>query len=202
MTEKVTQQASIIDQLNIQIEELSNPRISRHFINESNPNGIISLLNDSVTLSAGGKHSPNYPLSNIKIYNDNYFYNYTSGTPSSESDSYIKFDFGPNKKIELSSYFIRSNSYSPSSYYHPKSWRVEGSNDESHWTRLDHRVNDGNLNGRYKQHHFECQENRRGDKNYRYRYIRWIQEDSWYNNSPYNVYITYFELYGDIFNSE
>lgn len=198
LTEKVAQQANIIDQLSSQIKDLMYPPINCDFMNESNPNGIISHFYNSVILSAGGKHNPNYPISFIKDNNYCQFYNNYNYTPSSESDSYIKFDFGNNNKIELSSYFIRTNA---SLYDHTKSWRVEGSNDDNHWTRLDHRVNDGNLYGSYRQHYFDCQENRKGDKNYRFRYIQWIQEDS-SNRNPYCVNITYIELYGKIFNSE
>lgn len=79
---------------------------------------------------------------------------------------------------------------------HPKS------NDNSFWIRLDHRENDGNLNGPFNQHHFECQENQPGDKNYQYRYIRWIHENSWDSNCPYHVCITYLELYGEIFDND
>ena len=102
------------------------------------------------------------------------------------------------KKIDLFSYFIRSNDYPHSkSYYHPKSWKIEGSNTlENDWVILDQRVNDANLNGTHKEHYFVCQQSKFGCQENRYRYIKFTQEDSWGNNK-FNIYITYFELYGD-----
>lgn len=85
---------------------------------------------------------------------------------------------------------------------HPKSWRIEGSNDNRLWTKLDHRLNDEHLRGKYreyKEYNFECQEKDYSDENSRFRFIRFVQEDSWRDNHPYCVYLTYFELYGDIF---
>ena len=167
--------------------------------NESNLKGIISQLGNEVTLSAGGKLDSGCPLSNLRVYNNYYFYNYSGQTPSSELDSYIKFDFGPSKKIDLYSYFIRSNGNGVSMGDHPKTWRIEGSNDDVKWTKLDRRENDKNLNGIYKQHHFECQLNNHSNESSRYRYIRYVQEDTWWSNRPYHVWITYFELYGNIY---
>ena len=138
------------------------------------------------------------PLSNIKSYNDSHFYNSYGYLPRSESDSFIKFDFGPLIKIDLYSYFIRSNR-GDQSYEHPKTWRIEGSNDDKTWTRLDRQLNNACLRGKYAQHHFICEVNIHGHENHRFRYIRYVQEDSWCSKHRFNVYITYFELYGDIF---
>lgn len=197
---KVTQKSAIIDQLKSQNEKLNNKNALAkcQFLGESNPKGIISFLNGSVTLSAGGGINPSYPVSNLKNFDDRYFFNYYNYNPQSESDSYIKFDFG-STTIDLSSYFIRSN-YCSASHWHPKTWRIEGSNDDSSWVPLDRKVNDQNLNGPYKQHHFVCQVN--GNGNGRYRYIRYVQEDSWSNGHPKNVHLTYFELYGEVFNDK
>lgn len=104
-----------------------------------------------MTLSAFAENNPNNPLLNIMNYNDNHFYNsYGDFLPKSESDSSILFDFGSTMKIDLYSYFIRSNDHSPSAHYHSMTWRVEGSNDKSHWTQLDRREKDPALNGSYK----------------------------------------------------
>lgn len=167
----------------------------------SNPKGVISHLGNSVTLSAGGYLDSNYPITNITSYNDKYFFNYYINNPRSEAESFIKFDFGPSKIIDLYSYFIRSNCSDPSCFAHPKTWRIEGSNDDSNWFTIDRRENNENLNGKFKYCNFECNENNHADKKNMYRYIRYIQEDSWdHKNRCYNIYITYFELYGDIFN--
>lgn len=99
-------------------------------------------------------------------------------------------------KVCLQSYLIRSNSNGTNSFFHPKSWRIVGSNDKKNWEKLDQRINDSNLNGSYKQHNFQCQETGPDKK---FRYIRYIQDDSWDNTCKYKVYILFFELYGDIF---
>lgn len=173
--------------------------ISRPFAGESLPKGIIYFLGDSISLSAGGKHNSIHPLTNIKKFNDKNFFNYDRYIPVSESDSYIEFDFGQSKKIDLFSYLIRSTN-GDESFYHPKSWRIEGSNDKISWNCLDHRKDDQNLRGKLKLHCFQCENNK--NENNKFRYIRYVQEDSWWKDCPYYVNITYFELYGDIFNIE
>lgn len=202
LTEKVAEQTVFIDQLKAKIEEEKRkPSVSCQFTNYSDPKGIISILDNQVSLSAGGSHHPNNPLANIKKYDDTWFYNYYKTRPSSEKDSYILFDFGNSKKIDLYSYLIRSYGSCPNGYYQPKTWRVEGSNDNLKWDPLDRRVNDPTLNasGPYIQHNFSCQQNNHLKEN-RYRYIRYVQEDSWHNGNPYYIFLTYFELYGNVYN--
>lgn len=201
LTERLEQQNSLVEQLNGKIEgvEKKIPSLFRwRFQGESDPKGVISAFGHSVSLSAPSDDDPNYPLSNIKKYDDSLFINYNFITPESESTSFIQFDFGVSKQIDLFSFFIRSNMNGPSLYYHPKSWRVEGSNDGSSCARLDRRTNDGHLNGSFKQFHFECKEARHGSDG-KYRYIRYTQEDSWTSNNKYTIYISYFELYGDVY---
>lgn len=175
------------------------PSIRALFSGSSNRNGLISRLGDGVTLSATGNLNSSYPVTNIKSYDVKYFYNSYSKNPTTESESIIKFDFGSSRRVDLYSYFIRSNSFGPNSQ-HPKSWRIEGSNDDRLWTILDRRLNDEHLRGEYKEHHFECQESRHIDEHRRFRYIRYVQVDSWCDNYPYCVCLTYFELYGDVYN--
>lgn len=196
LTEKVAQQTNIIDKSINQNERPSAVlKYGQIFYNNNILGGIITHFRDQITFSAGGSHDPSYPISRLNC-NYHYFYNYYNNyQPRSESDSYIKFDFGPNTKIELTSYLL-----SPS--YNPKSWRVEGLNDQSQWIRLDHRVNDPTFKNSCNPTNFYCQENRRGDKNYRFSSIRWIKEDDFYDNYRYRVNIYNFELYGKIFNTE
>ena len=200
LIQRVTSQNDLIDQLNGRIVELERPRISCHFLGPSDPRGIISSLGESVNLIGGGFINQKYPITNITKFDSTFFLNSNGSTPKSETHSFIKFDFGPSKKIDLYSYFIRSNLGSPSNYSHPKSWRIMGSNDCKSWCQIDRQKNVEDLNGQYHQHHFECKNASHGSNSSRFRYIKYIQEDSWLEERPYNVYITYFELYGDIFN--
>ena len=131
--------------------------------------------------------------------NKDKFYNYIKPYPTSESDSIIKFDFGPYKKIDLHSYFIKTNGNSQNKD-HSKTWRIEGSNDGQSWTKIDGRSNDESLNGPYKECNFVCQHSSYGNVSNLFRYIRYIQQDNWYSNSnwKYIVHFTYFELYGSV----
>lgn len=183
-----------------QINKASNaakPKKSCLFQSWSNTNGITSYLGNSVFLSCGGGACSDNPVSNIRNYNDDYFYNYATKQPASESDSFIKFDFG-SKRIDLYSYFIRSND-SDENYCHPKTWLIEGSNDNTNWTKIDRQENDQNLRGKYKEHYFECLSSNHGNESSRYRFIRYVQEKSWDDRYLYHIFITYMELYGDIF---
>ena len=155
-------------------------------------NGADLEAGNILKLSGGGYPNPSFPITNLIKYNSNnmnseFYYNYCSGTPSS-SDGWIEFDF-VNKTVNLTSYTIRA-----SDYYYPKSWRIVGSNDHEHWEDIDHRVNNSELNGGYKQHRFE---NTKSDKYYRY--IRYIQEEQWNGSScNYCIYLTRIELFGTI----
>ncbi|KAK8897607.1 hypothetical protein M9Y10_015568 [Tritrichomonas musculus] len=156
-----------------------------------------SERNCSLKLSGGGY--PSYPITNLIQYDqnniDNYYHNWSLNKPSSESDSWIEIDF-MNRKINLTSYTIRTAGNGTNSCYNPKSWRIVGSNDHDKWTILDHVENNAYLNGNYKQHHFECSQN----YNY-YRYIRYIQEDSWNSSScKYSFCLTCIEMFGSILN--
>lgn len=195
LNERITQQNFLITKLNDKVEKIKNNSISCRFLGESNLTGIITRFRDVITLSTGDECS-SYPLTNILKYDNKEFYN----SSKSETNSYIKFDFGSSKKIDLFSYFIRSNSQNAvTNAQHPKTWRIEGSSDDLHWTCLDRRENDQNLYGPYKQYYYVCKESKHADDSSRYRYIRYIQENSWWNGRPYYIGITYFELYGDVY---
>lgn len=198
LTEKLKENSGFIDQLKQkqkQEEEMKRqtPLFSYRFNGESNPSGIISNLGDSVTLSCGANDDSSHPITNIKKFDTSYFINNNYSHPNLESDTYITFDFGTSRKIDLYSYFIHSANY------HPKTWRIDGSNDNLNWTPIDRRTNVQNLyNGNHKSH-FECQEAKHQNENFKFRYIRYSQQDSWTNGDPYRVYFYYFELYGDVF---
>ncbi|OHT01408.1 hypothetical protein TRFO_31783 [Tritrichomonas foetus] len=166
-------------------------------------NGIISYLlrkegkdiltNGSLTLSAVGSLNPIHPIECIIEYGElinSHFYNYYMNDPTSEDGSWIQFDFD-NRTIKLTAYSIRTNKNYPD-WYHPKSWRIVGSNNLNEWKILDHRIDNEYLHDTYKLYRFSCDEN---DENYRY--IRYIQEDSQFNRK-YNIQITCFELFGEL----
>lgn len=198
----ISDQKSLISQLTSQVELFKKQPISRFFTDEKNPKGIIAYLKDKVTITAGGNHEQGYLVDNIRNDDNNYFFNYYEhkiGT--TEEDGSLTFDFGSELKIDLYSYLIRSNGWPANGESHAKSWRIMGSNDKINWILLDKRENETALKGSYFKHHFICQEKKFGNTNNRFRYVRFIQDANYTFKGLNNrcIYITYFELYGDIY---
>ena len=148
-------------------------------------------ISDSQLPTSGGKIDN---LTKFDKENLDKFYTNQNDGPAKKSEGWINFDFGPNK-INLSSYTIRTCSSSSNGYSHPKTWQIVGSNDGLNWDVLDTQTNNSILNGKYKQHRFECEKN----DNF-YQYIRFIQKDSWYHdqNYKYNIYLTCIEFFGSL----
>lgn len=142
-------------------------------------------------ISGGGQKNPDYPLTNLIKFNENdrnqYYYNFNKSIPN-ENDNWIEFDF-MNNKINISSYTIRTKTVN----HCPSSWKIIGSNNHKNWELIDRQINNPELNGSYKQHRFDIENN----NNY-YRYIRYVQESSWHNNPQfkYCIYLTCFEFFG------
>ena len=203
---KLNQQNKDNEQIKKQINELMPEPIHCEYKGESDLSGILDQLKNSVTLSAGGEKNSNYPIKNIIINDDNNFFNAIKfDKKNKESDAWILFDFGSSRKIDLFSYLIRSSYNEPSSSYQPKTWRIMGSNDNQNWKQLDKRLNDENLNGWGLKYHCRCQSNEHGKSSNRYRYIKYVQEDNWcdgktgHDKNPYNIFLKFLELYGDIY---
>lgn len=160
--------------------------------------GIINYLKeDDVKLTGGGEINSSYPISNLIRYDSDHINDrYYSGNPNrpTEKDSWIKFDFGV-RKINVSSYTIRSNECITNSHAHPKTWTILGSNDDEHWEVINQQTNSPILNGKYKQHRFECE---KSDKFYRY--IQYKQDDSWDSDKrfQYVIYLSCIEFFGSI----
>lgn len=135
-----------------------------------------------------------YPMARLFMYDENNineeYENQYSGY-TKQSDGWFEIDF-KDKKINLTSYTLRTSYNGPNDYSHPKSWRIVGSNDRNKWDVLNHQTNNSSLNGMYYQNRFTCENN----PNY-YRYIKYIQEDSWCTYT-YNIKLTCIELFGYI----
>ena len=170
--------------------------------------GIISHLEDKFgenILSKGelkisdiGTHEhSNGSLSNIIKYDEHHINEYYQNNNGSDplpdsSNGWIEFDF-LKRNINITSYTLRTSQCGTNGCYHAKSWRILGSNDRENWEIIDQRVNNPSLNGEYKQCRFECS---RSDKYYRY--IRYIQDDSWSSQREHNIYLTCVEFFGSI----
>ena len=146
-------------------------------------------------LRGGGSPNPLFPITNLTEYGpdriNSGYVNYFGRNDLPESAGWIEFDFG-ERKVNLKSYTIRSNISNSNTNFHPKSWRIAGSNDGTTWSVLNRQTNSGELNGVHKQHRFECESS--GEY---YRYIRYIQEDTW-SNQKYCINLACIELFGSI----
>lgn len=90
--------------------------------------------------------------------------------------SWICFEF-INHQIAPSNYIIRSINDKKDSF-HPKSWVVEGSNDNMDWDVLDQQTNNSSLNGRNLISPFKIT----NPNSKKYKFIRITQNGNWKNN--------------------
>lgn len=128
-------------------------------------------------------------VENLIKNDDSLFHNQGSGS-AKKSDGWFEFDFC-DRKINLNSYTIQTSS---SNYATPKSWKIVGSNDRNNWDILSNHVDNSSLKGNSSQFHFECTNK---NSNF-YRFIRYVQNDSWNRNFRYNITFSKFELFGSI----
>ena len=145
----------------------------------------------------GTHHEVSGHLNNLIKYNQDhineYYYNNCGKNPfPNASEGWIEFDF-KKRKVKLTSYTLRTSGNGPYCEYHPKSWRIVGSNDRKDWEIINQQVNNSSLNDRHRQHRFECSNN-----NKCYRFIRYIQDDSWKPQREHNIFLTCVEFFGSI----
>ena len=130
-------------------------------------NGIIQKLTnvcegnviekEAVSVTSSSLFNPSkYPLINV-VQEDG---DWASG---SNGDGWLKFDFKENRVL-INSYSLRSNSKYWSAQ--PKSWKVEGSNDDQTWETLDEQTDNELLHGPLREEVFKCKETQE------YKYIR------------------------------
>lgn len=178
---------------------IKNKQMKVEYVNDE-LDGIINHLkkergenlieNGELVLSAG--HQCDGSLSNLIKYDKEHINNYFQNNDRcrlNESEGWIEFDF-VNRKINLTSYTLRTWKYE---VYDPKTWRVIGSNDKKAWDVLNTQTNNPVLNHECTQHRFICESN----NNY-YRYIRYIQNDSWYKEREFCICLTCIEFFGSI----
>lgn len=149
---------------------------------------------DIIKISAGGSIGQSAPVINLIKYDsnsiNNIFYNYYNNGKPSSSEGWIEFDF-INHKVNLTSYVLR-NGISGSSC--PKSWQIVGSDDGRDWDTLSHQVGTNVFKGKNRiSEIFECTPNSKY-----YRFIRYIQEDSWSSGYEYSICLSCVEFFGSI----
>ena len=178
------------------------------YIDNNKFKGIISYIkgstkdkidgnNDHLRLKGSGTNV-DFPLSNLLLYEDENimkgYVNWSNGV-FTEKAAFIEFDF-VNKKINMTSYTIRTI-YNAINTYHPKTWKMIGSNDYKDWEMIDMKQDNDELNGPSKCSHFECT-----NPGQYYRYIRYVQIDNWrssYQESyKYYIGLSAIEFFGSI----
>lgn len=86
-----------------------------------------------------------------------------------EANSWLKYDF-KDKKVRPTHYSIRTrHGKGPQN---PKTWVIEGSNDDSEWKQLDKRTDEKCLDGNNLEHTFDIQTKLAGNEFFRYLRIK------------------------------
>lgn len=156
--------------------------IIKYIIDQTN-NNIINRMN----ITASSVSPPNRQPINVTLYEDQSNFFQTDYL----KNSWICFDFKENK-VNLTNYQIKSFPYGQNNN-HPKTWVIEGSNDNTNWIILDEQKNCPYLNGCNVTHLFSVT-NSRNDS---FRYLRMRLTASNWNNC-HCLRIDSFEIYGNL----
>ena len=159
-------------------------------------NGIISNLRNktngqiekeiNITGSSLYNNSENRSPRTVCFDNSDFFFS------KSEQGSWICFDFKEHRVVP-SSYTLRSISCRPGDR-HPRSWVLEGSNDNKEWTTLDEEPDNSYLNGSKKIRSFNI--NKPNSKELQFIRMR-ITGPNWYGDNCLVIeLIELFELFG------
>jgi hypothetical protein len=103
-------------------------------------------------------------------------------------NSWLQFDF-KDRSVSISSYSMKSRY---DGEYIPRSWVIEGSNEDTDWIELDRRDNDDTIRGGHAFHNFKCPS--RGD-DHMFRYIR-LRQTGLNSNNTNVLMLCSFELFG------
>lgn len=156
------------------------------YLKNNSSNKIDDIVNITVSSSNNEGYEQFYPI-NMLLYNKkNKFF----ATKSIEN-SWVCFDFKEHRVIPTD-YTLRSYNYGQNSC-HPKSWVIEGSNDNISWEILDEQTNCPYLNGCNLSHTFKI-------KNENSKEFKFIRMRSTGKNWAGDYYFTLesFEIYGTL----
>lgn len=128
-------------------------------------------IENKINFSSSSIYSSNYVPINSSIFdNDGKVFE-----TKHDGQNWICFDFN-EYKIVPSNYTIRSIKWGHKNWYHPKSWVIEGSNDNNSWEIITEEKNCSFLNGEKLIHTFDINNN----QNKEFRYIRMkLTEPNW-----------------------
>lgn len=172
-------------------------------------NGIMAHLRDiangnpfaakEIEIISPTETHPEYPLENLVEYSDlldKCYWNFALCDPKPD-ENWVLFDFKEGHKVALNAYTLRSGGSS-----HPKSWKIEGSNDQSNWTTLHEVKNTNALNGpRKTQTYVLDEELKTAETKQGFRYIRYVQLEnlSLKPERKYRINLKAIEFFGNYF---
>ncbi|KAK8880688.1 hypothetical protein M9Y10_003372 [Tritrichomonas musculus] len=107
-------------------------------------------------------------------------------------NSWLRFDF-KDRQIKVTAYTIRSF-FGEENDEHPKSWVIEGSNDNNDWEEVDVQSNCGFLNGENKIHTFLIKES--NQKPFKFIRMR-LTSENWSNTNCLDI--NCIDFYGKLF---
>ena len=156
--------------------------IIHHFLKETNGKieNELKITSSSNSFAAG-------KLDDVINYNNKSHFRMKGGP-----NSWICFYF-KNHRVNVTHYTLKSGTNGENEE-NPKSWVIEGSNDNSKWDILDEKRNNSILNGKNLVHTFEIEKQKQKE----YKYIRMKQTDkNWYNND--DLMLSAFEIHGKLY---
>ena len=174
-------------------KQLESRRYSREIkYSNENFNGVFNYLSKnsnideevSVTASSNGGGDW-HQLIDIGNTNNCYYTN-------SESNPSICFEFKKHR-IMPTNYTIRAHN-SSSGNRHPKSWIIEGSEDNKKWIKIDERIDCSFLNGAKRVHTFHI----KNEEEKEFKFIRIKHINNTWDNSNNAIYICSIEFYGNL----
>lgn len=159
-------------------------------------NGIINYLRnisngnifDKIAINASSVAESRRSPQNVIIYEDKN----KDFSSKNEVNSWLSIDF-KNYQVIPTEYTIQSFPQSSNGYAHPKSWVIEGSNDNKNWEIVNEQVNSSVLNGESIIHTFPIGKDRQ--KAFRYLRMR-ITGQNW--GEIVTLCISAIEFYGTL----
>ena len=168
-----------IEEISKKIEEIQKSNFSKEkqyvfykdiSYSKNSKKGIIdyfrnnSKINEEIKITASSVYDSSIILNNL--FN---IENKLSVYTKNELNSWFCFEF-QKSRIIISNYLMKSNNSGPNNW-HPKSWVLEGSNDNKEWLKIDEQNNCSFLNGDLISHLFDIQ-NHEIESNIAFKYLR------------------------------
>lgn len=179
------------DDINIKAQRYRQG-ISFEFEENNFFNGILnyfkskSEFESEVKIECSNQYRDSYGPNNTVLFNENKYF-----CSNGDSNSWISFDFKNHRAIP-NYYSIKSGPY-PQNAHHPKTWVIEGSNNNKKWDIISEQDCCPSLNGK----NFVCAFPIKNSCSKRFRYIRMRQTGSNWANC-YFLAIDSFEIFGKL----